>query len=179
MPRESTIFWPEEENGSGLKGGKAGQTSSIKMMQEVSPWEVKQVMNRQVIAVSPEEPVSVGGAADDPAQCGGRLPVRDRDGSLCGILTDRDVVTRCVALERPLQETSVARVMTARVATVPPTASLDQAAALLSREQVRRLPVVEGRRLVGMVTLSDLSRQAPAQIPPTCSERSPPISSVL
>ena len=124
--------------------------------------EVKQVMNRQVIAVSPEEPVSVAARLITRHNVGA-LPVRDRDGSLCGILTDRDVVTRCVALERPLQETSVARVMTARVATVPPTASLDQAAALLSREQVRRLPVVEGRRLVGMVTLSDLSRQAPAQ----------------
>ena len=124
--------------------------------------EVKQVMNRQVIAVSPEEPVSVAARLMTRHNVGA-LPVRDRDGSLCGILTDRDVVTRCVALERPLQETSVARVMTARVATVPPTASLDQAAALLSREQVRRLPVVEGRRLVGMVTLSDLSRQAPAQ----------------
>ena len=124
--------------------------------------EVKQVMNREVIAVSPEEPVSVAARLMTRHNVGA-LPVRDRDGSLCGILTDRDVVTRCVALERPLQETSVARVMTARVATVPPTASLDQAAALLSREQVRRLPVVEGRRLVGMVTLSDLSRQAPAQ----------------
>ena len=124
--------------------------------------EVKQVMNRQVIAVSPEEPVSVAARLMTRHNVGA-LPVRDRDGSLCGILTDRDVVTRCVALERPLQETSVARVMTARVATVPPTASLDQAAALLSREQVRRLPVVEGRRLVGMVTLGDLSRQAPAQ----------------
>lgn len=124
--------------------------------------EVKQVMNRQVIAVSPEEPVSVAARLMTRHNVGA-LTVRDRDGSLCGILTDRDVVTRCVALERPLQETSVARVMTARVATVPPTASLDQAAALLSREQVRRLPVVEGRRLVGMVTLSDLSRQAPAQ----------------
>ena len=124
--------------------------------------EVKQVMNRQVIAVSPEEPVSVAARLMTRHNVGA-LPVRDRDGSLCGILTDRDVVTRCVALERPLQETSVARVMTARVATVPPTASLDQAAALLSRDQVRRLPVVEGRRLVGMVTLSDLSRQAPAQ----------------
>lgn len=124
--------------------------------------EVKQVMNRQVITVSPEEPVSVAARLMTRHNVGA-LPVRDRDGSLCGILTDRDVVTRCVALERPLQETSVARVMTARVATVPPTASLDQAAALLSREQVRRLPVVEGRRLVGMVTLSDLSRQAPAQ----------------
>ena len=124
--------------------------------------EVKQVMNRQVIAVSPEEPVSVAARLMTRHNVGA-LPVRDRDGSLCGILTERDVVTRCVGLERPLQGTSVARVMTARVATVPPTASLDQAAALLSREQVRRLPVVEGRRLVGMVTLSDLSRQAPAQ----------------
>lgn len=122
---------------------------------------VKELMSEPVIAVSPEESVAV--AARLMARHNvGALPVRDRDGSLCGILTDRDVVTRCVALERPLQQTSVARVMTARVATVPPTASLDQAAALLSREQVRRLPVVEGRRLVGMVTLGDLSRQAPA-----------------
>ena len=124
--------------------------------------EVKQVMNRQVIAVSPEEPVSVAARLMTRHNVGA-LPVRDRDGSLCGILTDRDVVTRCVALERPLQETSVARVMTARVATVSPTASLARAASLLCLEQVRRLPVVEGRRLVGMVTLSDLSRQAPAQ----------------
>ena len=100
--------------------------------------EVKQVMNRQVIAVSPEEPVSVAARLMTRHNVGA-LPVRDRDGSLCGILTDRDVVTRCVALERPLQETSVARVMTARVATVPPTASLDQAAALLSRERRRFL----------------------------------------
>ena len=119
-------------------------------------------MGREGVVLSPEEPVSVAARLMTRHNVGA-LPVRDRDGSLCGILTDRDVVTRCVALERPLQETSVARVMTARVATVPPTASLDQAAALLSREQVRRLPVVEGRRLVGMVTLSDLSRQAPAQ----------------
>ena len=46
--------------------------------------------------------------------------------------------------------------MTDRVASVPPTASLSQAAAILSREQVRRLPVVEGRRIVGMVSLGDL-----------------------
>ena len=123
---------------------------------------VKDLMSDQVISVSPEETVAVAARLMTRHNVGA-LPVRDRDGSLCGILTDRDVVTRCVALERPMQQTSVARVMTARVATVPPTASVDQAAAMLAREQVRRLPVVEGRRLVGMVTLSDLSRQAPAE----------------
>ena len=119
-------------------------------------------MSDQVISVSPEETVAVAARLMTRHNVGA-LPVRDRDGSLCGILTDRDVVTRCVALERPMQQTSVARVMTSRVATVPPTASVDQAAAMLAKEQVRRLPVVEGRRLVGMVTLSDLSRQAPAE----------------
>ena len=123
---------------------------------------VKDLMSDQVISVSPEESVAVAARLMTRHNVGA-LPVRDRDGSLCGILTDRDVVTRCVALERPMQQTSVARVMTSRVATVPPTASVDQAAAMLAKEQVRRLPVVEGRRLVGMVTLSDLSRQAPAE----------------
>ena len=120
---------------------------------------VQDCMNPTVISVEPEESVAV--AARLMARHNvGALPVRARDGSLCGIVTDRDVVLRCVALERSPEETSVARVMTGRVASVPPTASLSQAAALLSREQVRRLPVVEGRRIVGMVSLGDLSQRA-------------------
>ena len=120
---------------------------------------VQDCMNPTVISVEPEESVAV--AARLMARHNvGALPVRARDGSLCGIVTDRDVVLRCVALERRPEETSVARVMTGRVASVPPTASLSQAAALLSREQVRRLPVVEGRRIVGMVSLGDLSQRA-------------------
>ena len=119
---------------------------------------VKDLMSDQVISVSPEETVAVAARLMTRHNVGA-LPVCGNDGGL----RDRDVVTRCVALERPMQQTSVARVMTSRVATVPPTASVDQAAAMLAKEQVRRLPVVEGRRLVGMVTLSDLSRQAPAE----------------
>ena len=119
---------------------------------------VKDCMNHHVIAVEPEESVAVASRLMARHNVGA-LPVRARDGSLCGIVTDRDVVLRCVALERSPQETPVARVMTDRVASVPPTASLSQAAAILSREQVRRLPVVEGRRIVGMVSLGDLSHR--------------------
>ena len=119
---------------------------------------VKDCMNHHVIAVEPEESVAVASRLMARHNVGA-LPVRARDASLCGIVTDRDVVLRCVALERSPQETTVARVMTDRVASVPPTASLSQAAAILSREQVRRLPVVEGRRIVGMVSLGDLSHR--------------------
>ena len=115
-------------------------------------------MNTHLICIAPEESVAV--AARLMARHNiGALPVRARDGSLCGIVTDRDLVLRCTALERSAAETSVARVMTGRVASVPPTASLVQAADKMAREQVRRLPVVEGRRLVGMVTLGDLSHR--------------------
>ena len=119
---------------------------------------VKDCMNPHVISIAPEETVAV--AARLMARHNvGALPVRARDGSLCGIVTDRDLILRCVALNHPAEETSVSRVMTARVTAVAPSTSLTQAAATMSREQVRRLPVVEGRRLVGMVTLGDLSHR--------------------
>ena len=76
---------------------------------------VKDCMNHHVIAVEPEESVAVASRLMARHNVGA-LPVRARDGSLCGIVTDRDVVLRCVALERSPQETTVARVMTDRVA---------------------------------------------------------------
>ena len=119
---------------------------------------VKDCMTAQVIAVSPEESAAV--AARLMARHNvGALPVRDRDGSLCGVVTDRDLVLRCMALEREPEKTSVSRIMTCRVKSVSPDLSLTQAADLMAKEQVRRLPVVEGRRLVGMLSLGDLSRR--------------------
>lgn len=119
---------------------------------------VKDCMNRHVIAVSPEESAAV--AARLMARHNvGALPVRAADGSLCGMVTDRDLVLRCMALERPPEQTAVSRIMTSRVSAIGPNASLVQAADRMAREQVRRLPVVEGRRLVGMVSLGDLSHR--------------------
>ena len=119
---------------------------------------VKDCMNSHVISVSPEESVAV--AARLMARYNvGALPVRAVDNSLCGIVTDRDMVLRCMALERKPEETSVSRVMTERVMSVSPHTNLVQAASLMAKEQVRRLPVVDGRKLVGMVSLGDLSRR--------------------
>lgn len=120
--------------------------------------KVKDCMNPHVIAVSPDESAAVAARLMTRHNVGA-LPVKARDGSLCGIVTDRDLILRCMALERPAETTAVSRVMTARVTAVTPGTSLTQAAAVMAKEQVRRLPVVEGRRLVGMVSLGDLSRR--------------------
>ena len=73
---------------------------------------VKDCMNSHVIAVAPEESVAVAARLMTRHNVGA-LPVRARDGSLCGIVTDRDMILRCVALDRSPQETAVSRVMTA------------------------------------------------------------------
>lgn len=124
--------------------------------------DVRECMNTHVIAVAPEESAAVAARLMTRHNVGA-LPVRAGDGSLCGIVTDRDLVLRCMALNRSAEQTAVSRVMTVRVTAVEPGVSVSQAAAAMAREQVRRLPVVEGRRLVGMVSLGDLSRR------PDCS----------
>ena len=120
--------------------------------------KIREVMTGPVIRIHPEESVAVAARLMTRHNVG-VLPVRARDGSLCGIVTDRDMILRCVALDRSPQETVVSRVMTARVTSVTPQTSLTQAAGIMAREQVRRLPVVEGRRLVGMVSLGDVSHR--------------------
>lgn len=125
--------------------------------------QVKDCMSDRLIAVSPEE--NLAAAARLMARHNvGALPVRAVDGSLCGMVTDRDVVLRCVALERRPEQTTVSQIMSNHVTAVSPRSTLEQAAALMARDQVRRLPVVEGRRLVGIVTLGDLSRREDYQM---------------
>ena len=89
----------------------------------------------------------------------GILPVCDHRGKLCGLVTDRDLVTRCVAANRTPAETPVADVMTRQVTAAGPDMETAVAAGIMGRCQVRRLPVVENGRLCGMVSLGDLARQ--------------------
>ena len=79
------------------------------------------------------------------------------DGRVCGLVTDRDIVTRCLAAGRSPASTTVADVMTGRVISAAPDMDTGVAAHLMGREQVRRLPVIENGKLCGMVSLADLA----------------------
>lgn len=118
--------------------------------------KIREVMTNPVIRIRPEEPVAV--AARTLARYNiGSLPVCGRDGRLCGLVTDRDIVTRCLAAGRSPASTTVADVMTGRVISAAPDMDTGAAASLMGREQVRRLPVVENGKLCGMVSLGDLA----------------------
>ena len=89
----------------------------------------------------------------------GSVPVVE-EGRLTGILTDRDIVTRAVAERRDPQTVRVEEVVSRELVTVEPDQDLDEALALMARHQVRRLPVVEEGRLVGMLAQADVALEA-------------------
>lgn len=117
--------------------------------------KVKEIMTPNVIKIHPNEPVEAAARALAHYNIGA-LPVCEADGSLLGILTDRDLVTRCMASGRK-PGTAVRDVMTGGVISATPDMEANVAAHLMGRQQVRRLPVVDGGRLCGMVTLGDLA----------------------
>lgn len=120
--------------------------------------KVRDVMSDRVIRISPEESVEV--AARTLAQYNiGVLPVCGWDGRLCGVVTDRDVVIRCVASGKRPGQTRVADVMTGTVVAANPDMDVVEAAALMGKQQVRRLPVMQAGRLCGMITLGDLANR--------------------
>jgi CBS domain-containing protein len=74
------------------------------------------------------------------------------------MVTDRDILLRCVAAEEDPAQLPVSRIMSRSPAFVGPEDDVRQAAHQMARNQVRRLPVVEGDQVVGMVSLGDLAR---------------------
>jgi CBS domain-containing protein len=86
----------------------------------------------------------------------GSLPIRDGD-TLVGMITDRDITTRVVAEAADLATTSVGDVYSQDLVSVAPDKELEEALRLMARHQVRRLPVVEDGRLVGIVAQADIA----------------------
>ncbi len=119
---------------------------------------VKDVMTKDVVCVQPDETVASASRLMERHNLGA-LAVCSKDGKLKGMVTDRDVVLRCVAADEDPAELKVKQVMTRRVITVEPDDSLETASGRMAAQQVRRLPVVQEGKLAGMVSLADLTRK--------------------
>lgn len=118
--------------------------------------KIRDVMSTPAIRIHPEETVSVAARMLERSNIGA-LPVCGSDGRMCGMLTDRDIVIRCLAAGKSPSATPVKAVMTTGVVSAPPDMDLALAAGLMGRWQVRRLPVLENGKLCGMVSLGDLA----------------------
>ncbi len=85
----------------------------------------------------------------------GAIPIVDGE-ELVGMITDRDIVVRGVAEKKP-GSSKVEEIMSDHLITVTPETSMEDATRVMAEHQIRRLPVVEGSKLVGMVSLGDIA----------------------
>jgi CBS domain-containing protein len=121
--------------------------------------QVNQVMTNKVTWVAPDAalPDIARKMRDEDF---GAMPVAEDD-RLIGMITDRDIVVRCVALDGDVRSTTARQVMSPRVLYCFDDESVENVLQNMGANQVRRLPVINrDKRLVGVVSLGDLSKAA-------------------
>ena len=122
--------------------------------------KVEELMTRDPATLHPESTCTEAATLMKTRDCGS-LPVV-QDGKLIGIVTDRDIVIRAVAGGTDPTHLAVSEVMTKAPVSVAPDLKAEDAAKVMSERQVRRLPVVDNGRLVGMLVIGQLARHESA-----------------
>jgi CBS domain-containing protein len=92
----------------------------------------------------------------------GSMPICGDDEKLAGMITDRDIVVKAIAEGRNPADVRVRELATGKPVWVDADAAAEEAEGIMSQHQVRRLPVIESHRLVGIITQADIARRVPA-----------------
>ncbi|MGI6562774.1 MAG: CBS domain-containing protein [Clostridia bacterium] len=117
--------------------------------------KVRDIMTTSVAQVSPYTTVSEAARLMEKHNVGS-VPVCSND-KIVGILTDRDIVVRNIAGGKDPRATKVEEIMSAEVTTVTPDTEVAQVGKIMAEKQIRRIPVTDNDRLVGMVALGDIA----------------------
>jgi CBS domain-containing protein len=119
---------------------------------------VKEVMTANPVCLDEHAPVLDAAKAMRDKNIGNVIVTRS--GRVFGILTDRDIVVRCLAQDKDMRSCTCGEVATSDdVVTVARNATVDQAVKLMRDRAVRRLVVVDGEKPVGIVSLGDLAQE--------------------
>ncbi|MGH9265306.1 MAG: CBS domain-containing protein [Acidimicrobiales bacterium] len=117
--------------------------------------KVRDVMTEDLVTLKASAPISDAAKRMRDADIGDVLVMND--GTLCGLVTDRDIVVRAVAEGADPQFTKLNEICTHEVTTVGPDDAVEDVIRIMREKAVRRVPVVEGRRPVGIVSIGDLA----------------------
>ena len=122
---------------------------------------IRDVMSSNPCAIDADKPVAHAAKMMKQEDVG-LAPVVEGD-RLVGTLTDRDIVVRVVAEGKDPQTVTAREVASTDLVTIDPQQDLEEALRLMASKQVRRLPVVEEGRLVGVLAQADIAREAEEQ----------------
>jgi len=123
--------------------------------------QVKDIMSSEVVTVEPDDTVEQAAKLMEMYNVGS-IPVCERD-QVIGIVTDRDIALRSAAHGSNVRRQRVRDVMSTNPVVGTPDMDAHEAAGLMSRRRVRRLPIVQDNTLVGIVALGDISVQPKLQ----------------
>ncbi len=118
---------------------------------------IEEVMTRDPVTLPADSPVRDAAVAMRDADIGDVIVLEEGD-QICGIVTDRDIALRVIGEGRE-PTTKLGEICTRDISTVSPETSVGDAVRLMSKEAIRRLPVVDGGRPVGIVSLGDLAME--------------------
>ena len=116
---------------------------------------VSDIMTKNLVSLSADD--TVRDAARYMRQANVGAIVVQKHGNLFGIVTDRDIVVRCLAHGRDCDETPLSEICSADVTTLRPDDEVDHAVAIMRDKAIRRLPVVKNGKAVGILSLGDLA----------------------
>lgn len=114
---------------------------------------VKDVMNTNVVVAKSEATIREASEVMNKYNIGSLVVVKE--GGIAGIITEHNVLESVAAGKDP-DDTKVSEVMSPDVVTVAPDATIEQAVDLMVQHKIKKLPVVEGEKLLGIVTASDI-----------------------
>lgn len=120
--------------------------------------KVKECMCNDVCCVKPETKIYEVAKLMGENHIG-CIPVCDEKNSICGIVTDRDVLLRCIACDKDSKETPVSDIMSCDVCTCKQDEEMTNAESKMAQNQIRRLPVCDdNNHVVGILTLGNLAQ---------------------
>ena len=123
---------------------------------------IEDVMVKEVITIDEASTVKQAANTMNKYEIGCLIVTRNR--KAVGILTERDLLKRVVSQGKSEMRTKVSTVMSKPIIVVEPDMDLEEAARLMFKLKVKKLPVVDRGRLVGLVTLTDIARFQPQMI---------------
>jgi CBS domain-containing protein len=133
---------------------------------------VADVMTTNPIVLDSDAPLAEAARAMRDSDIGDVIVLEE--GAVCGIATDRDIVVRAIAAGKDPATTPIGDVCSKDVTTLAPESPVDDAVQLMRDRAVRRLPVVDGDRPVGVVSLGDLAAKLDPQSALADISKAPP-----
>ncbi len=124
--------------------------------------KVEDVMVREVITLDEDATVREASEIMNKFEIGCLIAVSK--GKAMGIITERDLLKRVVAEARDAKKTKVKDIMSSPLVVVEPNLELEEAVKLMFQMKIKKLPVVDGKRLMGLVSLTDIARFQPQMI---------------